>query len=64
MASLRAACQAFAAADTFHRQVLDFGAAAHGFGIVAPEAPQVAALEKDRGSDARSVMDAKTLDVE
>ena len=34
-----------------------------GLGIRAPWAPQGTALEKDRGSDPRAVMDAESLDI-
>ena len=33
------------------------------FGVVAPRAPQIAALEKDSGADSGSVVGAESLDV-
>ncbi len=52
-----------AAADAARGVEADFGLRADAFRVMAPEAAQIAALEKDGRTNARAVVDGEALDV-
>ena len=64
MAVPGAGLQTGSAADAFCQNEREFGLPCHGLGIVAPGAPQGAPFQEHRGSDARSVVDRESLNVE
>jgi hypothetical protein len=55
---------AFSATDALLRVKEQLGRGAFGFGIVAPQTVEGAALEKDGGADAGPIVDAEFLNVE
>jgi hypothetical protein len=58
-----AAFEALTTADAAVEEELQFGLGLQGLGIMTPEATQVTALEKDRRTDAGTIVDGETLDV-
>jgi hypothetical protein len=63
VAALGAALKALTAADAAVKKELELGLAVQRFGVVTPETAEVAALEKDGGPDAGSVVYRETLDI-
>ena len=64
VAASGAGSQALAAAHAFFRRVKDLRLAGEGFRVVAPQAAQMASLQKHRGADAGAIVDGVALDVE
>ena len=64
MGLLLADCQAFTAQDALFGEELYLGLALETFRVVTPETAQWAAAQEDRGTDAGTIVDRKTLNIE